>query len=140
MKAKHLRTSLDDVVESCVNFVGVDVNTASPALLRYVSGLNQLTARRLYEYRREHGPFHNREQLREVPGFGEATFVQAAGFLKIPGGDNPLDATWIHPESYVAANEALGAARRVGGRSARQGGRGGLGRTHRPGRSRVAGP
>ena len=78
-----------------------------PALLRYVSGLNQLTARRLYEYRREHGPFRNREQLREVPGLGEATFVQAAGFLKISGGDNPLDATWIHPESYPAANRAL---------------------------------
>ena len=108
VKAKHLRTSLDDVVESCVNFVGVNVNTASPALLRYVSGLNQLTARRLYDYRREHGPFHNRQQLREVPGLGEATFVQAAGFLKILGGDNPLDATWIHPESYLAANEALG--------------------------------
>lgn len=107
VKAKHLRTSLDDVVESCVNYVGVDVNTASPALLRYVSGLNQLTARRLYEYRREHGPFHSREQLREVPGLGEATFVQAAGFLKIPNGDNPLDATWIHPESYPAANRAL---------------------------------
>jgi uncharacterized protein len=115
VKAKHLRTSLDDVVESCVNFVGVDVNTASPALLRYVSGLNQLTARRLYEHRREHGPFHSREQLRQVPGFGEATFVQAAGFLKILGGDNPLDATWIHPESYLAANEALG---RLGGSAA----------------------
>ncbi len=97
VKAKHLRPSLDEVVESCVNYVGVDVNTASPALLRYVSGLNQLTARRLYEHRREHGPFRTREQLREVPGLGEATFVQAAGFLKIPSGDNPLDATWIHP-------------------------------------------
>ena len=107
VKAKHLRTSLDDVVESCVNYVGVDVNTASPALLRYVSGLNQLTARRLYEFRCEHGPFQNREQLRQVPGLGEATFVQAAGFLKILGGDNPLDATWIHPESYAATNRAL---------------------------------
>ncbi len=107
VKAKHLRTSLDDVVESCVNYVGVEVNTASPALLRYVSGLNQLTARRLYEYRREHGPFRNRAQFREVPGFGEATFVQAAGFLKILDGDNPLDATWIHPESYPVANKAL---------------------------------
>ncbi len=115
VKAKHLRTSLDDVVESCVNFVGVNVNTASPALLRYVSGLNQLTARRLYEYRREHGPFRDREQLRQVPGLGEATFVQAAGFLKILGGDNPLDATWIHPESYLAANETLG---RLGGSAA----------------------
>ncbi len=107
VKAKHLQTSLDEVVESCVNYVGVDVNTASPALLRYVSGLNQLTARRLYEYRREHGPFRSREQLREVPGLGEATFVQAAGFLKIPAGDNPLDATWIHPESYDASNRVL---------------------------------
>ena len=80
VKAKHLRESLDAVVESCVNYVGVDVNTASPALLRYVSGLNQLTARRLCEYRHEHGPFRNREQFREVPGFGEATFVQSAGF------------------------------------------------------------
>lgn len=107
MKAKHLKDSLDAVVESCVNFVGVDVNTASPALLRYVSGMNALTARRVYEYRREHGPFKNREQLKEVPGFGEATFVQSAGFLKIIGGENPLDATWIHPESYVIARRVL---------------------------------
>ncbi|MGD9719973.1 MAG: Tex family protein [Pirellulales bacterium] len=108
VKAKHLQTSLDAVVESCVNYVGVDLNTASPALLRYVSGLNQLTARRLYDYRRQHGPFRNREQLKEVPGFGEAAFVQAAGFLKIDGGDNPLDATWIHPESYEVAQQVLG--------------------------------
>ena len=67
VKAKHLQTSLDEVVESCVNYVGVDVNTASPALLRYVSGMNQLTARRLYEHRREHGPFRNRQQLRRSP-------------------------------------------------------------------------
>jgi protein Tex len=107
VKAKHLRTSLDAVVESCVNYVGVDLNTASPALLRYVSGLNQLTARRLYDYRTQHGPFRNREQLKEVPGFGEATFVQSAGFLKIGGGDNPLDATWIHPESYSLASKVL---------------------------------
>jgi len=107
VKEKHLQTSLDGVVESCVNYVGVDVNTASPALLRYVSGLNQLTARRLYEHRREHGPFRTREQLRQVPGLGEATFVQAAGFLKISAGDNPLDATWIHPESYAVANRVL---------------------------------
>ena len=107
VKAKHLQASLDEVVESCVNYVGVDVNTASPALLRYVSGMNQLTARRLYEHRREHGPFRNRQQLREVPGIGEATFVQAAGFLKIAGGDNPLDATWIHPESYAVASRAM---------------------------------
>ena len=107
VKAKHLRASLDEVVESCVNYVGVDVNTASPALLRYVSGLNQLTARRVCEHRLEHGPFRNREQLRGVSGFGEATFVQAAGFLKITSGDNPLDATWIHPESYEVATGVM---------------------------------
>ena len=107
VKAKHLSVSLDEVVESCVNFVGVEVNTASPALLRYVSGMNQLTARRVYEHRRQHGPFRNRAQLKEVPGVGEATFVQAAGFLKIVDGDNPLDATWIHPESYPATERIL---------------------------------
>jgi len=107
VKAKHLRVSLDEVVESCVNYVGVDVNTASPALLRYVSGMNQLSARRLYDYRRQNGPLRNRAQLKQVPGFGEATFVQAAGFLKISGGDQPLDATWIHPESYEVAGRAL---------------------------------
>ena len=113
VKAKHLRESLDEVVESCVNYVGVDVNTASPALLRYVSGLNQLTARRVYEFRLEHGPLRSRQQLREIPGFGEATFVQSAGFLKIAPGENPLDATWIHPESYAIAShvmEKLGAS------------------------------
>jgi uncharacterized protein len=107
VKGKHLRASLDEVVESCVNYVGVDANTASPALLRYVSGLNQLTARRVYEYRTEHGPFRNRQQLRDVPGFGEMTFVQSAGFLKISSGDDPLDATWIHPESYEVATRVL---------------------------------
>lgn len=107
VKAKHLRASLDAVVESCVNYVGVDLNTASPALLRYVSGLNQLTARRLYDYRTQNGPFKSREQLKEVPGFGEAAFVQSAGFLKIAGGDNPLDTTWIHPESYELATQVL---------------------------------
>jgi uncharacterized protein len=107
VKAKHLRVSLDAVVESCVNYVGVDLNTASPALLRYVSGLNQLTARRVYDHRLANGPFRNREQLKEISGFGEATFVQAAGFLKIADGDNPLDATWIHPESYDVAKQAL---------------------------------
>ncbi len=107
VKAKHLRASLDAVVESCVNYVGVDLNSASPALLRYVSGLNQLTARRLYDHRTQNGPFKNRDQLKEVPGFGEATFVQAAGFLKITDGDHALDVTWIHPESYDAARKVL---------------------------------
>ena len=76
-------------------------------MLRYVSGLNQLTARRLYEHRVQNGPFRTRQQLKEVPGFGEATFVQAAGFLKIVGGDNPLDASWIHPESYEIASRVM---------------------------------
>ncbi len=107
VKARHLQASLDEVVESCVNYVGVDANTASPALLRYVSGLNQLTARRLYEQRLQAGPFRSRQQLKEVPGVGEATFVQAAGFLKLTSGDNPLDATWIHPESYEITGRVL---------------------------------
>ena len=107
VKAKHLRTSLDAVVESCVNYVGVDLNSASPALLRYVSGLNQLTARRVYDHRTQHGPFKNREQLKEISGFGDAAFVQAAGFLRITDGDNPLDGTWIHPESYEVACRVL---------------------------------
>jgi len=107
LKEKHLRESLDEVVESCVNYVGVDVNTASPALLGYVSGLNKLTARRIYEHRQEHGAFRSREELKKVPGIGDATFVQAAGFLKISGGENPLDSTWIHPESYDLANRVM---------------------------------
>ncbi|MEZ6106795.1 MAG: helix-hairpin-helix domain-containing protein [Pirellulaceae bacterium] len=107
VKAKHLRDSLDVVVESCVNFVGVEANTASPALLRYVSGLNQLSAKRFVEYRNEHGPFRSRREFSQVPGFGEATFVQAAGFLKIPRGEHPFDATWIHPESYGVAERVL---------------------------------
>jgi protein Tex len=107
IKAKHLRDSLDAVVASCVNFVGVDLNTASPALLRYVSGLNQLTARRVYDHRLANGPFKSRDELKAIQGFGEATFVQAAGFLKITGGSNVLDATWIHPESYGVAEQIL---------------------------------
>jgi len=107
VKAKHLRDSLDAVVESCVNYVGVDLNTASPSLLRYVSGLNQLTARRVVEYRQQHGPFHSRETLKQVPGLGDAAFVQSAGFLKITDGENPLDTTWIHPESFDVAQRVL---------------------------------
>src|SRR5438105_14771026 len=106
-RAKHLRDTLDDVVQSCVSFVGVELNSASTPLLRYVSGMNQLTARRVYEHRQQHGPFRNRQQLMEVSGLGNATFVQAAGFLKIVGGDQPLDATWIHPENYAAAGKLL---------------------------------
>jgi uncharacterized protein len=72
-----------------------------------VSGLNQLIARRVVEWREQHGRFANRKQLLEVSGLGEATFTQAAGFLKIADGDEPLDGTWIHPESYEAANKVL---------------------------------
>ena len=107
IKTKNLKDSLAGVVESCVNFVGVDVNLASPSLLRFVSGLNQLTAKRIYEYRCQNGPFKNRQQLLSVSGLGEQTFIQAAGFLKIPHGDEPLDTTWIHPESYEATKKVL---------------------------------
>jgi protein Tex len=106
-RAKHLRDSLDDVVQSCVSFVGVELNSASTPLLRYVSGMNQLTARRVYEHRQQNGPFKSRQQLMDVSGLGNATFVQAAGFLKIVGGEEPLDATWIHPENYEAAKKLL---------------------------------
>lgn len=106
-RAKHLRDTLDEVVQSCVSFVGVELNSASAPLLRYVSGMNQLTARRVVEHREQAGPYRNRAQLRDVGGIGEATFVQAAGFLKIPDGDNPLDATWIHPESYSQAERLM---------------------------------
>ncbi len=104
---KRLESSLDDVVESCVNYVGVDVNTASASLLRHVSGLNQLLAQRVVEYRDRNGKFTSRKQLLDVPGIGESRYTQAAGFLKILGGDEPLDATWIHPESYAAARKLL---------------------------------
>ena len=104
---KQLKESLESVISSCVNFVGVDLNTASIPLLRHVSGLNQLTARRVVEHRQEKGPFTSREQLREVEGIGPATFTQAAGFLKLREGENPLDRTWVHPESYPAAIKLL---------------------------------
>jgi uncharacterized protein len=105
---RELKDSLEAVVESCVNTVGVDLNTASVPLLRHVSGLNQLVARSLVEYRTQNGPFRAREQLLQVPNIGEARYIQAAGFLKINEGDNPLDGTWIHPESYPTARQLLG--------------------------------
>jgi uncharacterized protein len=104
---KQLKETLEAVISSCVNFVGVDLNTASVPLLRHVSGLNQLTARRIVEHRKEKGPFTGREMLTQVEGVGPATFAQAAGFLKIPESTNPLDRTWIHPESYPAATRLL---------------------------------
>ena len=104
---KQLKESLEGVIASCVNFVGVDLNTASVPLLRHVSGLNQLTARRVVERRTAHGPYTSRAQLMEVEGVGPATYTQAAGFLKIGSGENPLDRTWVHPESYEAAEKLL---------------------------------
>src|SRR5436305_6993273 len=92
---------------SGVNRGGAEPNTASVTLLRYVRGVNALVARDLVEYRRTHRPFRRRDQLMEVPGIGEARFTQAAGFLKIDGGDEPLDRTWIHPESYNLARQLL---------------------------------
>lgn len=106
IKARHLADSLDEVVAECVNYVGVNVNTASPSLLRYVSGLNQLTARRLFDFRQSR-PITNREAIREVAGIGDATFVQAAGFLRVYSGDQPLDETSIHPEYYPVAAKLL---------------------------------
>jgi len=104
---RQLKESLEGVIESCVNTVGVDLNTASVPLLRHVSGLNQLVARELVDFRKNNGSFRSREQLREVNGIGEGRWVQAAGFLKITAGDNPLDRTWIHPESYPTAIHLL---------------------------------
>ncbi len=96
----QLAKTLDAVVEDCVNGVGVDVNTASVALLKRVSGLNQTLAANIVEFRDKHGAFHNRESLKAVPRMGDKTFEQAAGFLRINDGENPLDKSAVHPESY----------------------------------------
>lgn len=95
-----LADSLDYTVGSCVNAVGVDLNTASERLLTYVSGIGPVLARNIVAYRRANGPFANRRALRKVPRLGDKAFEQAAGFLRIPESDNPLDRTGIHPESY----------------------------------------
>ncbi|MGC8864989.1 MAG: Tex family protein [Bacteroidales bacterium] len=95
-----LQQSLHDVVESCVNQVGVDVNTASKELLTYVSGIGPVLAKNMVEYRKKEGPFRNRQELLKVPRLGPRAFEQAAGFLRIPGADNPLDSSAVHPESY----------------------------------------
>ncbi len=104
---KKLAQSLDAVVESAVNLVGVDLNTASASLLQNVSGLNSKTAEKIVAFRDEHGRFINREQLMEVSGIGDMAFQQAAGFLRITDGENPLDNTAIHPESYLATKKLL---------------------------------
>ena len=101
----HLHKSLEMVIESCVNRVGVDLNTASWALLRYVAGINERTAQKIVEFRNAHGRFRSRVQLTAVPGIGPKTFEQAAGFLRIRHGDQPLDITAVHPESYPVVEQ-----------------------------------
>ena len=104
---KLLSHKLDNVVESCVNYVGVDLNTASGSLLNYVSGLNKRIADNIIKYRDKKGRFSSRTELKEVSGLGDKIFEQSAGFLKIPGSNNPFDNTFIHPESYQAAEKLL---------------------------------
>ena len=108
----HFRTfrdAISNAISLSVNQVGVDLNAAPPAVLRYVSGLNPLMAKRICDHRDEHGPFKSREQLKEVSGLGETAYQLCAGFMKVSDGDNPLDATWIHPESYELATNILSA-------------------------------
>lgn len=104
---KLLSKKLDDVVVSCVNYVGVDLNTASVSLLTYVSGLNKRIANNIIKYREKTGRFTTRQELMNVTGLGEKAFEQCAGFLKIAGGENPFDNTSIHPESYSATEKLL---------------------------------
>ena len=104
---KQLEETLTGVVESVVNQVGVDLNTASPALLTYVSGVGPKLAEQIVDYRNDNGPFADRQSLLRVPKLGPKAFEQAAGFLRIRGGDQPLDASAIHPESYPAAQAVL---------------------------------
>ncbi|MFQ5652098.1 MAG: Tex family protein [bacterium] len=103
----RLAESLDRVVESAVNYVGVDLNTASKSLLKYVAGINSRTAQNIIEYREQHGRFRSRQELTSVKGLGQAAFTQAAGFLRIPDGDVFFDATAVHPESYDATEKLL---------------------------------
>jgi uncharacterized protein len=102
---KQLQQSLEATIESCVNHVGVDLNTASWALLRYVAGVTERTALNIVAYRDQHGKFRSRSQLNKVPGIGAKTFEQAAGFLRIRDGENPLDRTAVHPESYPVVEQ-----------------------------------
>jgi uncharacterized protein len=107
LNQRELARSLDAVVEDCVNAVGVDVNTASAALLARVSGLNSTLAKNIVAYRDDKGVFPNRAALKEVSRFGEKAFEQAAGFLRIPNGNNPLDASSVHPEAYPVVERIL---------------------------------
>ncbi|WP_343598103.1 Tex family protein [Acinetobacter sp.] len=104
-----LAKTLDAVVEDCVNAVGVDVNTASAAILGYIAGLNKSIAQQIVEYRKENGRFDNRQALKNVPRLGERTFEQAAGFLRIQDGAEPLDASAVHPESYGLVEKIVAA-------------------------------
>ncbi len=104
---KKLGEKLDEVVGSVVNNVGVNVNTASPSLLRYVSGINSTLAKKIVQLREHAGAIPSRDALRTIPGMGPKTFELCAGFLKIPESDDPLDNTWVHPESYALARELL---------------------------------
>ncbi|MDR2642763.1 MAG: helix-hairpin-helix domain-containing protein [Planctomycetaceae bacterium] len=108
VKMKRLRESLGGIIESCVNFVGVDINSATPSLLRYVAGLNKFTARRIYDYRLENGHFRSRDEILKISGIGGIAFAGCAGFLRVYGGVNPLDETWIHPESYSVTVNLIG--------------------------------
>nr|HQH70630.1 Tex family protein [bacterium] len=108
----QLGRTLANVVEDCVNAVGVDVNTASASLLTYVAGLNQSLARNIVEFRNQNGAFKNRLELKKVPRLGEKTFEQAAGFLRIMNGDNPLDASAVHPEAYPVVERIVAASGR----------------------------
>ncbi len=110
IKPKHLKESIDEVIESCVNEVGVDLNAASAALLRYVSGLNPAVAQEIVQYRTANGAFRNRAQLSQVPNFSEIRHTQSSGFLKIMDGDEPLDSTWLHPEQFTLARQLLAEA------------------------------
>ena len=107
MPQKRLEEALDGVVEDCVNAVGVDVNTASPSLLRRVAGITATTAKNVVAYREENGPYSTRKQILKVPKLGPKAYQQCAGFLRIPDGDNLLDRTAVHPESYPAAEKLL---------------------------------
>ncbi|MCQ2239642.1 MAG: RNA-binding transcriptional accessory protein [Bacteroidaceae bacterium] len=102
---KMLKQSLDQVVESCVNHVGVDVNTASQQLLTYVSGLGHTLAQNIVNYRKENGAFSSRKQLLKVPRLGPSAYVQCAGFLRVSGAKNPLDNSAVHPESYAIVEQ-----------------------------------
>lgn len=104
---KKLKSSLEEVVEDCVNTVGVNINTASSALLNYVSGITKTTAKNIVDYKIENGPFTNRQEILKVKGIGPKAFVQCAGFLRIPESEEILDNTEVHPESYEIAKQIM---------------------------------